>query len=853
MHSQPGSDHLPLPFESASLGLLSDTSGHLAGVTPLVTERTDIADGPRSWPVRAFRVLTSPAALLQATGFLVLVAIGIGAAWLLPPSNAFGDLPPDDAVGTLSAVSVKANRDYTIPDADATEALRNEAASHVRAVYDLDVSAADKTVARVAGAFSDARDALAEAKTQQAQKRGSGRKASADDTTSLASQQFYGEFIKQLQAVVDDAEYRELARQGFSEALEHAVTVIVGGVLAGEVAPSRELLSVERGNGITLRRMGAPTAHGEREIRDIERIPDVAAVRLDLIRLAQGMPELPGSTSGVFRTALGLSQSLDPATRRTAVLLAARIIAPNISYNPDETLYRQGAASAAVKPVVLQYARGEKILGEGERIEKRHLLVFHWMRDQARAVDSVQVRSGATIFTIMLVVAAFSLARRTVRRFRPSKRDLVFLAAALLGNLAALRGGLAAIEQLRDRPAWMTNELVSLMLPLVGGTILVRMLRSGESAVVFSLVFAPLASLLLNSHVPAAVALVASLVAANRLGGRGGRSALPVAAFEAGLAAAIAVTAIDLFGGRALLPENLGDFTANLRELLRLAGAAAFGAGIVSPLLAVLVAPLVELLFGYVSESRLARLANLNNSVLKDLIIKAPGTYHHSLIVGSLAEAAAQRIGAHTLLARVGGYYHDLGKIDAPIMYGENQKGENRLEKMPPEEAAAIMRRHVTDGVARAQAAHLPRAITDFITQHHGTGQAGRFLGPSTAPDGDRTGPMRYDGPRPRSREVALVMLADVVESATRSLADPTPERLHAATARLIQDVMLQGQLDDCDLTLSEIRQVTEAFQEALVDLRTLSRIDVLPGGRPPAPTQTSTGSGEPSNLIALR
>jgi hypothetical protein len=565
------------------------------------------------------------------------------------------------------------------------------------------------------------------------------------------------------------------------------------------------------------------------------------------------MPELPGSASGVARAALGLAPTLDAPTRRAAALLASRLVSANITYNPVETENRQVAASAAVKPVVLQYARGEKILSEGERIEKRHLLVFHWMRVQARAVDSVQIRSGATIFTIMLVVAAFSLARRTVRRFRPSKRDLVFLAAALLGNLAALRAGLALIEQLRDRPVWLTNELASLAMPLVGGTILVRMLRSGESAVVFSLVFAPLASLLLNSHVPAAVALVASLVAANRLGGRGGRSALPVAAFEAGLAAAISTAAIDLFGGRALLPDNMHDMAANLRELLRLAGAAAFGAGVVSPLLALMVAPLIELLFGYVSESRLARLANLNNGVLKDLIIKAPGTYHHSLIVGALAEAAAQRIGAHTLLARVGGYYHDLGKIDAPIMYGENQKGENRLEKLPADEAATIMRRHVTDGVARAQQAHLPRAVIDFILQHHGTSMAGRFLGPSTAPDIDRVGPLHYDGPRPRSREVALVMLADVVESATRALADPTPERLKAVVARLIQDVMLQGQLDDCDLTLAEIRQVTEAFQEALIDLRTLSRIDVLPGIRPPPASPPSPPPSGEGTLLVLR
>jgi putative nucleotidyltransferase with HDIG domain len=767
----------------------------------------------------------------------VLIAIGLGAAWLLPPSNAVGELPGDDALHSLSTVSIKANRDYTIPDPDATAALRNEAAAQVRSVYDFDVGESDKTLARIAMAFSSARDDLLATLANQPVKKTRPKKGETpneDELAITAAQPRYAEFVKELQAVVDEVEYRELSRLRFSTKIEHAITLLAGGVIAGEIAPSRELLFAERGNGITLRRVGTLLAHGEREVRDVERIPDLAAVRFDLGRLAQGLAEVPGSNSGVARAALGLAPDLEPEERRVAALVAARLVSSNISYNPEETELRKIAAESAVKPVVLQYARGEKIISEGERIEKRHLLVFHFIRDQARALDSVQIRSGATIFTVLLVVAAFSLARRTVRRFRPSKRDLIFLAATLLGNLGALRAGLAAIEQLHDRPAWLTNELASLALPLVGGTMLVRMLRSGESSVVFALVFAPLSSLLLNTHVAAAVGLVASLVAANRLGGRGGRSALPAAALEAGVAAAVAFVAIALFDGRPLWP------LWPLPETARLAIAAVIGAGIVSPLSAVLVAPLVEFLFGYISESRLARLANLNNPVLKELIIKAPGTYHHSLIVGALAEAAARRIGAHPLLARVGGYYHDLGKLEAPLMYSENQKAENRLEKLPPEEAAAVVRRHVSDGVARARDAHLPRVVTDFILQHHGTSEAGHFLSHAAA-SADESGlppPLsegfRYSGPRPKSREVALVMLADAVEAASRAVQDPTPERLAIVVPRVIQHIVAQGELDECELTLADIHRTVIAFQSTLAELRTLSRVDVLPGVRPP-------------------
>ncbi len=801
---------------------------------------------------RALGWLTSPAALLQATGFLVLVAIGIGAGWLLPPSNAVGELPGDDLLHTLSVVSIKANRDYTVPDPDATTALRNEAAEQVRPVFDLDLGEGERTVARLQGAFAVAREAVTAALANQTSKKPKPKKADKsdvptdDDLAMAAAEPLYGDFIKQLQAVVDEGVYRDLARLRFSDQVAQAVSTLVlnvgepvgNGVTAGEIAPSRELLNVEREHGITLRPVGAPTTLGEKDIRDVERIPDLAAVRLDLTRLAQGLSEVPGSNSGVARAALRLAD-LSPEVRRIAALVAATVFSPTMAFNEDESEMRKLAAEAEVKPVVLEYARGERIIGEGERIEKRHLLVFHYIREQARALDGVQIRTGATIFTVLLVVSAFSLARRTVRRFRPSKRDLVFLAATLLGNLGALRAGLGAIEQLHHRPAWLTNELVALALPLAGGAMLVRMLRSGESSVVFALVFAPLTALMLNSHIPAAVGLVGSLVAANRLGGRGGRSALPAAALEAGVSASVAIVALALFGGRPLWP------LWPLPETARLAAAAILGAGIISPLTAVLVAPLIETLFGYVSESRLARLANLNHRVLKELIIKAPGTYHHSLIVGSLAEAAAERIGAHPLLARVGGYYHDLGKLDAPLMYAENQKAENRLEKLPPEEAAAIVRRHVSDGVLRAKEAHLPRAIIDFIQQHHGTGEAGHFLGsaPSlTGPAGPPT-PLaegtRYAGPRPRSREVALVMLADAVEAASRLATDATRERLESLVAHVVQGVVAQGQLQDSDLTLADIHNTTLAFQSTLADLRALSRVEVLPsatsgGATPP-------------------
>lgn len=785
---------------------------------------------------RLWRFVTSPRMLLQATGVLALALIATGSALLLPPAHPAGDLPGDEALGTLATRSYKANRDFILPDPGATEAARTAAAAAVRPVYDFDLGLARRLGDRIADSFAHARAHVEAGREERAAarktRRGRGRAAPVDEAAErleLAAEA-YGEFVKRLQVVVEEPVYRGLAREGFSEALEQASQAVLRAALAEEVAPGRELLIAERDAGITVRKLGAGVEGRERDVRDVERIVDVAQVRLELARLASGLHEATGT-----RLALALPAGLPAGVRAAAAAFVARLVAPNLTYGAAETARRRQAAAVAVKPIVLQYAQGEKIIGDGERIEARHLLVFRFLREQARTLDVVQVRLGAALLAALLVTTVFALARRTIRRFRPGKRDLVFLAAALIGNLALLRSALAGLELLRDRLPWLTTDLVALAVPLAAGTMLVRMLRSGESSIVFALAFTPLAGLLLSSQAPAVAGLVGALAAAERLGRRTGRRALPLAALEAGLLQATVVTALGLLAGR---PLGL--------EVAQQAGAAFAGTALLAPIAAALTSPLFEALFGYTSEGALARLANLNHPVLKELIIKAPGTYHHSLLVGTLAESAARRIDAHPLLARIGGYYHDLGKAKAALLFGENQKAENRLEKLTPDAAAEALRAHVADGLERAHAARLPRAVIDVIAQHHGTRLAGSFYQrarEAAERDGRPAPPeaaFRYPGPRPRSRESALIMLADAIEAASRALTDPTPERLQALAPRVVDAIVLEGQLDECDLTLAELRLAVEAFQETIVEVVGLSRVEALPTTpRPPGATLT--------------
>ena len=232
--------------------------------------------------------------------------------------------------------------------------------------------------------------------------------------------------------------------------------------------------------------------------------------------------------------------------------------------------------------------------------------------------------------------------------------------------------------------------------------------------------------------------------------------------------------------------------------------------------------PLFESLFHFTTNIKLLELANLNSPLLRDLMIKAPGTYHHSVVVGNLVEAAAEAIGANPLLARVAAYYHDIGKTAKPLYFIENmQGGENRHDKLSPHMSALILISHLKEGEALAKEKHLGQPIIDVIRQHHGTALI-KFFYEKAKQQADATGQVvdpqefRYPGPKPQTREAGLVMLADAVEAASRTLINPTPDRIQGMVQKLINRIFSDGQLDECELTLKNLHEIAKSFNRIL-------------------------------------
>ncbi|MFW6130480.1 MAG: HD family phosphohydrolase [Atribacterota bacterium] len=240
--------------------------------------------------------------------------------------------------------------------------------------------------------------------------------------------------------------------------------------------------------------------------------------------------------------------------------------------------------------------------------------------------------------------------------------------------------------------------------------------------------------------------------------------------------------------------------------------------GFASAILTIGILPFLESFFDITSSFKLMELSNPNQPLLKQLLVEAPGTYHHSVVVGNLAESAAEEIGANALLTRVGAYYHDIGKLKRPYFFAENQEAyKNTHDDMEPSLSALVIASHVKDGVDMAKKYRLPKAIIDIINQHHGTGLISYFFHRALQSNDSKSNVIneenyRYSGPKPKSKEAGIILLADILEAEARTLNSPTSSRIKNLTQNVVNRSLENGQLDECNLTLRDLTKIKDIF-----------------------------------------
>ena len=347
-------------------------------------------------------------------------------------------------------------------------------------------------------------------------------------------------------------------------------------------------------------------------------------------------------------------------------------------------------------------------------------------------------------------------------------------------------------------------------MPIAAGAILVTLIFDFHTAIIFSFTISLLTGLWADTPLYPIYAFIGSLVGAFGVIRCKKRSDILRAGLYVSGVNVITLTGILMFTDR---------FTGSYASTAYLY---AITSGIVVSGVVSLVLPAIETLFKVTTDITLLELLDLNHPLMKNLMITAPGTYHHSIIVGTLVEAVAEDIGVNPLLARVSAYYHDIGKMKMPEYFVENQTGAvSRHEKITPHMSSIILASHVKDGVEIAREYGLPEPVIEILQQHHGTRLMTYFY--EKAKDAGNGEPheedYRYHGPKPQSRVAALVMLADAVEAASRVLKDPTPARIESLVDRIVNHIFLDGQLEECELTLRDISTIKKKFTYILTGI----------------------------------
>ena len=494
-------------------------------------------------------------------------------------------------------------------------------------------------------------------------------------------------------------------------------------------------------------------------------------------------------------TTRAASLRLDPTASSIVGTLLRDFL--RVNFQPQETTVKRQQAEATVPPIFVTVAQGQTIIRYGD-------LVTAFQVEEAQQVGLLGPRAdwSRILATFILVILLFTLALGYLFQFRPSivhnPRQLLTL------------GGLMLLLVLTAKVVVPINPQAEYAVPMVAVPLLVAALLDTGLGIIVAF----------------AVGLLTGIIADDLL-------VLTLLAFFGGSMGAIYVhrlerqgqwvTAAILVGGAQFVTVaalSLIQRRQTAEEVLGLAAIALAG-GLVSALIAAGAVTYLGEVMGVITPMKLLELMTPNNPLLKRLMVTAPGTYNHSIVAANLAEAGAEAVGANVLLARVGSYFHDIGKIRRPHFFVENQAEIGNIhENLSPTTSSDILNQHVTEGVQLLGQYHFPGVIKDIVQQHQGTTIKKYFYRQALEQGLDvREEDFRYPGPRPRTKEAAIVMMADTVEASTRTLKDRSSDGIRQHVHRMVQGFVRDGQLDDCDLSFRDLQRIEDAFSNMVISI----------------------------------
>lgn len=704
-------------------------------------------------------------------------------------------------VGTLAKRDILASRKIMVDDIRATAYQRSEALKKVYPVFNYNPAQVDALEDNIRRSFGYMRDYFEDLLSLSSET--SLKKESPQSEKVLLKRRrlklLLREESKRRQAFekilgihLKDSEYELLKKYRFSPVVEKKLIQLIRFCRNHWVISSRGDFPSKDIEGLILYNV---VTHKDTVIHDIDLIFDLEDIR------------------GLFMSrSREVLRGLPPPERFLILSMAQQIIKPNVVFAKEVTRQHIKKAMESVRPVVKEIRKGDVIIHKGERVTAEQMERLRVMEQGKTWVWRATVFLGFLLMTFFIIFLPYDFSVKNIRKVRFETRDLVFLGILLVLFPLALKFYSYISFALKALFPFLSSKTLLFLFPIAAAGMFVRIALNSEVALIFSIILSILFSVIVDSSASfGIIAFLMNILGAELVSQCEKRSRVLWAGLASGILGGVLIATNRMIQGTFL------SYITGWGVLFSIVG------GFISGILVLGFTPLLEALFGYTTDVKLLELANLDHPLLKEMILKAPGTYHHSIMVASLAEAAAKDIGADPVLVRVGAYYHDIGKIKKPLYFIENQQGGvNKHDKLSPSMSSLILISHVKEGIELARTFHLGKEIIDIIQQHHGTSLIRFFYNKAVEAAGDDADKIdedvfRYPGPRPQTREAGLIMLADAVEATARSLNSPTPARINTIIQDTFNRIFLDGQLDECELTLKNLHQIADRFRIVLM------------------------------------
>ena len=717
----------------------------------------------------------------------VLFVIGLTA--LLTPGVNFR--AQDFELGQISSVTIRAPFDFSYEDEVTTQARREEAAKAVLDIYNFNDAAIVDERNRIASAFELGREAFGQAY-------GEDESGSESAETTLPIEIPRDELMAALQdrlgVTLREEELDLLLEKEFSPEIEQILTRAVSSVVSRDIVASKEKL----------------LASG-RAIRRQEQVGKTVQVRRDFSNILT-----TEEASRLLAVQLANFSDLPRAERRKLAELGARFIEPTLTFDFVETERERVLARERVDPVYYLVRRGKTIVRAGDEIDENALRQLQFLSSEQQQRWGWAGAVGAFLLACIILLIQWYLLRPSKRTAAWRRQTFALVGIVVVGHLALARITFFVMrmvsEQIVVTPFNHTSSYYYAV-PLAGVAVLILLLEHTPTALLGSALFTVTLGVMTGNLQLATFCLLSCLAAILGLFQYKRRTALFKLGVLVGSVNFSAVFALDLLTGR-YFPFSTLSFDLFCAFL--------GGAGV--SLVVSFLLPAFETLFHRTTDIRLLELANHNVPILRRLALEAPGTYHHSMVVGSLAEAAAEAIGANAIFCRTAAMYHDIGKLTKVSYFVENQVGGNKHDSLSPRMSALIIASHVKEGIEMGKEFDLPQEIIDIIPQHHGTKLITYFYEKAKEHQDPALGEVteeefRYPGPKPQTKEAGIIMIADAAEAASRTLVEPSPARIKGMIRQIIDYIFLDGQLNECDLTLRDLEKIAQSFLRILVGI----------------------------------